>query len=139
MVGVVLLAARIGLVALLFLFLIFAVSTGIGQVKGRPQKKGERGLAFTITEGPPTLVGTTIPIVSAVVIGRGPSSDIVVSDDFVSNSHARLTPVPNGAVLEDLGSTNGTLLNGNPVRAPHELRSGDLVRIGTLVLAIEAR
>lgn len=139
MIDVILLAARIGLVALLFLFLAFAVSTGVGQVRGRARKKDDHGLSFTITEGPRTLIGTTIPIVSTVVIGRGPSSDIVVSDDFVSNSHARFTPTPNGAVLEDLGSTNGTILNNNPVRTPQELRAGDTVRIGTLTMVIDAR
>lgn len=139
MIDVILLASRIGLIALLFLFLVFAVSTGVGQVKGKPQKKGERGLSFTITEGPRTLIGTTIPIVSTVVIGRAAGSDIVVSDDFVSNAHARFTPVPNGAILEDLGSTNGTLINGNPVKGPHELRAGDSIRIGTLVMVVDAR
>lgn len=137
MIDVILLAARIGLVALLFLFLTFAATTGVGHVRGRRSKGGEsQGFAVTITEGPRTLVNTTIPISAAVVIGRAPNSDIVVSDDFVSGSHARLTPVPGGAVLEDLGSTNGTLLNGAPVSAPAQLRSGDTIRIGTLALAV---
>ena len=139
MIDVILLAARVALVALLFLFLVFAVSTGIGQVRGKPRKRDDHGLSITIIEGPSALVGTTIPIVSTVVIGRGPSSDIVVSDDFVSNAHARFTPVPTGAVLEDLGSTNGTLLNNQPVRAAQQLRSGDTVRIGTLVMAVNGR
>lgn len=140
MIDILLLAARVGLVALLFLFLTFAATTGVGHVRGkRTTSKGSEGLSVTITEGPRTLVNTTIPVVAAVVIGRAPNSDIVVSDDFVSGSHARITPVPNGAVLEDLGSTNGTLLNGANVTAPAQLRAGDTIRIGTLALAVHER
>lgn len=70
-------------------------------------------------------------------IGRSPDNDLPVDDPTVSGQHARITlrPSPyldgfNDVCLEDLGSTNGTQVNGRPVQR-HLLKHGDLIRIGT--------
>ena len=141
MIDIVLLGGRIAIIAFLYLFLLLAINTGVGQVKGKNSKRGRGSggaLSFMIAEGPQALVGTKFPAISTLVVGRSASSDITVSDDFVSGSHARITPVEGGAVLEDLGSTNGTLLNGAQVHSPQSLRPGDRIQIGTLVMVVDA-
>ena len=60
----------------------------------------------------------------------------MLDDDYASNRHAQLFPHEGVWVVEDLGSTNGTLLNGQPVRAPQTLRSGDAIDIGTVRLKV---
>lgn len=66
-----------------------------------------------------------------VRIGRDPSNQIVLNDDrYVSRYHAWVTHEENVFWLEDLGSTNGTMLNGEVVERREQLRTGDRIRIG---------
>ena len=62
--------------------------------------------------------------------GRDFSHPIARSSNFASTNHARLLPQGDVVVLEDLGSTNGTYLNGEPLRGPQPLHAGDRIRIG---------
>ena len=71
----------------------------------------------------------TISVSGVKTIGRTPDNDIVVSDVLASRRHARLTSSPQGLLLEDLGSVNGTFVNGRRVMA-HRLSDGDVVTIG---------
>jgi DNA-binding winged helix-turn-helix (wHTH) protein len=64
-----------------------------------------------------------------LLIGREATCEIVVSDRMVSRFHAKLTPVAEGIMLEDLDSKNGTHCNGNPVTDPVMLQDGDMVQI----------
>lgn len=74
-----------------------------------------------------------------IYIGRDANNDIVVSDHEVSRKHARLVMQAGGYVLEDLGSTNGTYVNGQRLMGPHVLRSGETVMLGENVsLVLEA-
>jgi DNA-binding winged helix-turn-helix (wHTH) protein len=72
-------------------------------------------------------------------IGRDPASVIVIDDNRVSRHHARIVVGPDGAVLEDLGSKNGTLLNGCPVTAPTLLSEGDSIEVAGLALILRSR
>jgi hypothetical protein len=63
------------------------------------------------------------------VIGRGPESDILINDPAVSRSHARIDWDGARFVIEDLGSTNGTALNGEPVTSRAALSDGDIVSV----------
>jgi ABC-2 type transport system ATP-binding protein len=76
-----------------------------------------------------TLEGTT-------VLGRDPASDLVVEDDQVSRRHLLLTLRDSGAVVMDLGSSNGTFINDELVVAEQRLGPGDRLRVGTTVLEI---
>jgi predicted component of type VI protein secretion system len=67
------------------------------------------------------------------VLGRDVSNDIVLGDAEVSRTHARLTRTPGGYVLEDLGSTNGSFVNGERLIAPRVLNPGDLIGFGETV------
>ena len=64
-----------------------------------------------------------------VSIGRKPHNDVRIDSLAVSGEHALIVTLLNDSFLEDLGSTNGTLVNGHPVRK-HILRDGDIIEIG---------
>ncbi len=64
------------------------------------------------------------------LLGRDVTNDISLGDPEVSRQHARLTRTPGGYVLEDLGSTNGSFVNGERLVAPRVLASGDLLGLG---------
>jgi hypothetical protein len=74
-----------------------------------------------------------------IFIGRDISNDIVISDAEVSRKHARVSLEAGGYVLEDLGSTNGTSVNGQRLIGPHSLRPGETVLLGeNISLSFEA-
>jgi hypothetical protein len=74
--------------------------------------------------------GSAYDLSDGALLGRGDQADIRLEDGFASSQHARLTPRGDVMVLEDLGSTNGTYLNGEPLRGPQPLHAGDKIRIG---------
>lgn len=129
MIDVVLLFGRIVLLALLYLFLYAAVRTGMGMVGGKA-KAVRRGLALRVTHGPKEITGISIPLAGPVIIGRSPDADLVIADDFVSSTHAKIVPAGDGYLLEDLGSTNGTLVNGQPATRPLPVVAGDVIELG---------
>lgn len=136
MIDLLLLAGRLLLLALLYLFLFAAVRTGIGLVSGQ-RIKSVGVWRMRVVRGPSELKGVTVPLSGPLVIGRSPGADIVIGDDFVSGRHAKVYQAGNEVVLEDLGSTNGTILNGEPVRTPQSLRPGDTIDIGTVRLEVD--
>jgi predicted component of type VI protein secretion system len=74
-----------------------------------------------------------------ITIGRDISNRIVINDPEVSRRHARLTAQMGGYVIEDLGSTNGTFVDGQRLMGPHLLRPGQVVMFGEkITLAYEA-
>ncbi len=75
------------------------------------------------------LNGQRWPIKDAIVIGRDNGCDVVIFDRQVSRYHARLMPVAQGVILEDLGSKNGTFRNGGRLAESIVLQDGDLVQI----------
>ncbi len=138
MLDVLLLAGRLLLLALLYLFLLAAIRAGIGLIAGQAPAKTDRGLVLAVSRGPAELRGTRVPLRGPVIIGRSPGADIVIAGEFVSGKHARVAPTGTGAVVEDLGSTNGTLLNGTHVIAPMSVKAGDVIDIGEVRLKVES-
>jgi len=65
-----------------------------------------------------------------ITIGRAANSDLVIDDEFASTHHARLVKMNDDWVVQDLGSTNGTFLDGVRVSTPVPLKVGSEVRIG---------
>ena len=74
--------------------------------------------------------GAAYDLSDGALLGRSEQADIQLEDGFASSSHARLVPHGDVIVLEDLGSTNGTYLNGEPLSGPQPLHVGDKIRIG---------
>ena len=78
----------------------------------------------------------TVKLRDPAEIGRGERCAIRLQDTYVSQVHARLYAKNGGWYVEDLGSTNGTLLNDRRVDAPVEVHAGDVVKIGKTVLEL---
>jgi hypothetical protein len=75
---------------------------------------------------------------SPLTLGRGPQNDVELeADEFASARHARIEPRRDGVWVEDIGSTNGTFLNGIKLTRPRKLTPGDVVRIGETELRYE--
>jgi pSer/pThr/pTyr-binding forkhead associated (FHA) protein len=81
--------------------------------------------------------GAVYDITQGATMGRGAQCEIQLEDNFASTAHARLTPQGDAVVLEDLGSTNGTYLNGQAVTGPQPLHDGDRIRIGDSEFSFE--
>ena len=83
------------------------------------------------------VIGTAYALESAEIhIGRDAQNDVVIAEADISRRHARLTRQDGGYVLEDLGSTNGTFVNGQRLTSPYPLRPGDEVRLGPKVVLV---
>ncbi len=137
MVDIVLLVGKLLLIAFLYLFLFAAIRTGVGKVSGA--RKAAAGVPeLVVVRGPAELKGVRVPLNGPVVIGRSPGSDIVIADDFISALHARIMPQGDSLVLEDLGSTNGTVLNGATLTTPHNLKNGDRIDLGSVRLEVKS-
>jgi len=78
-------------------------------------------------EGP--LKGQRWPLNHTIVLGRESTCDVVIADRQVSRFHARLTPTDEGIMVEDLGSKNGTHLNGTILTSPMMLQDGDKLQV----------
>ena len=76
---------------------------------------------------------------SPLTLGRSSQNDIQIDrDEYASSTHARIEPRRDGVWVEDIGSTNGTYLNGIRLTRPKRLTSGDIVRIGETDLRYDA-
>ena len=152
-------ALKFGFIAVLYLFLLWMArsalkdlrrTTGDGGANGRGggapayedatgMHVASQGLGGDGDLGAPRLRvesaaglrdGVAYDLSAGAVLGRGDQVDIQLEDSFASTNHARLLPQGDVVVLEDLGSTNGTYLNGEPLRGPQPLHAGDRIRIG---------
>jgi hypothetical protein len=93
-------------------------------------------LKLVVVDGPDA--GTEFDISGAAVIGRDPSSGIVLDDPESSRRHASVSVSGDTVTVEDLGSTNGTYVSGERITAQRTVGSGDRIRIGTTVLEVRA-
>jgi hypothetical protein len=149
-------ALKFGFLAVLYLFLLWTVRSVLrdlrrtsadGPVRGYDEETGlhqasgssEPGAApkLRVATAAGLKSGAAYDLSQGAVLGRGDQADIVLEDSFASSQHARLAPHGDVIVLEDLGSTNGTYLNDEPLRGPQPLHPGDRVRIGDSVFTFE--
>ena len=137
MIDLILFAGRVLLVVLLYIFLFSVMRTGIGLVRG--QRKDGAIWSVDVEKGVKSLRGLHVDILGPVVIGRSPSSDIVIDEPYVSASHARFTIQGPALVVEDLGSTNGTMVNGHIIEQPVTLRDTDEVQVGDVIMRVGRR
>jgi hypothetical protein len=132
-------ALQFGFLAILYLFLLWVVRSARRDLAGganadvpvaggaAAQPSRERG-GMDLRQGiRPRLVvvaamnfppGTEFEIGDSATMGRAPSSEIPIEDPFASSAHARIFPRGQFMYIEDMGSTNGTYLNGRQLRRP---------------------
>lgn len=134
MIDLILFAGRIILVVLLYVFLFAAMRAGVGLVRG--QRRDTAIWCVDVEKGSRPMRGLHVDVLGPVVVGRSPSSDIVIDEPYVSATHARFTIQGPALVLEDLGSTNGTMVNGHTIDQPVTLRDGDEVQVGDTVMRV---
>lgn len=153
-------ALRFGLLGLLWIF-VFSVITSQGRslqiarparLTRRKKKAKESDAATDDTPPPPTralatklvvtegpLTGRTIPLDGQpLLIGRAQDAGLVLEDDYASGRHARLFPQGSRWFLEDLGSTNGTFVQGDQLTRTMAIDPGTSVRIGKTVMELKA-
>jgi hypothetical protein len=107
---------------------ILAPSAAAGLQQSRPPHSGR----LVVVTSSDLSEGEDFELNSAqLTIGRGDQNDIAIStDEYASARHARFEPRQDGVWVQDLGSTNGTYLNGTRLDRPRRLSRGDIVRVG---------
>ncbi len=91
-------------------------------------------LILEIVEGDDA--GRQTPLEGSIEIGREASTGLPIDDEQASRRHARVTAQGDIAMVEDLGSTNGTYLNESPVEGQQTIRPGDRLRVGLTVFEL---
>jgi pSer/pThr/pTyr-binding forkhead associated (FHA) protein len=127
---------RLIFLSLVYLFL-WQVARSISNHLGLRRRVGVRRSGTRIvvlrSEAQP---GLDFTVEDSVVLGRSSEADIVIQDPYASEFHLRLNAREGRLVLSDLGSTNGTYVNGRRVSTPVDLRRGDAVQIGKTVMEV---
>jgi predicted component of type VI protein secretion system len=93
-------------------------------------------LSLEVVEG--AGAGRLVAVTRPVTVGRGRDADLVLADELVSRHHARVTPSGSGAVVEDLGSRNGTFVNGEVIHGPTHLVPGDQLQLGVTLVELRS-
>lgn len=129
-------AGRLVFVILLYLFLFRLMTALLAdlQVKGWLRRaESEQGQLEVLAGGGLLPKGRVFRIDSkGLRIGRGKQNDIVVPDHFASIDHAVFRQQKKATLVEDMGSTNGTWVNGERIHSAVELIAGDYVKIGSI-------
>jgi len=94
---------------------------------------------LVVVKSPALDAGSDVVLNSApLTVGRGEQNDVELEgDEFASAEHARFDPRRDGVWVTDVGSTNGTYVNGARIQRPRKLAPGDVVRIGETDLRFE--
>jgi FHA domain len=130
---------RLLFLGLLYLFLFRIARALIGDLRAAAREPGaELGRLVVVASpsGEPA-EGTSLALDAIATIGRDVNNAVVVEDQFVSAEHAILTFRGRAWYVEDLGSTNGTFVNGSPVDGVAPIGFGDVVQIGQVRLRLE--
>ncbi len=182
MIDIVLLVLKLGVLALLYVFIWRIVVTAVRGVRPggdaavpaaapdvalptgdrlapvftpaerrqrREEREAERTMAgekvdfsahiaprLVVEQSPVVPAGVIFPLEGWITVGRAPTSDIVLDEQFVSSTHARLVPRGQFYHVEDLGSTNGTFVNEKPVTEA-QLKLDSRLRIGETIFRYE--
>lgn len=131
-----LLLLRLVFLALVYLF-VWQVARSVGTHLGlRPPRRGRRGGSRLVVLRSDTQAGMEIAVEDSVVLGRSSEADVRLDDPYASEFHLRVGTKDGRLVLSDLGSTNGTYVNGRRVTVPVDLAKGDSVQVGKTVMEV---
>ena len=150
-----LLVLKIGFIVLLYLFIWRIVRSASRDFRTGPMQESmiispdqaaSMGLGsaakrakLVVLKSPALDAGEEVPVDSLpVAIGRGGQNEVPLEgDEFASARHARFESKRDGLWVEDIGSTNGTFVNGARVTTPRRLSKGDVVRVGQTDFRVE--
>jgi pSer/pThr/pTyr-binding forkhead associated (FHA) protein len=131
-------AVRIAFLLLLYLFLIR--SFGVLHRAMRTESGAAKALGVLVVERSPARtprVGERLTLRASNTMGRDAGNDIALRDEAASARHATLEVRDGEWFIEDLGSTNGTLVNGVRIERRERVRPGDEIAIGRIALRLE--
>ena len=135
-------ALMLNLLKILFIILLFVF---LWQVAGAIRAHIGGGASKSRGKGPSELVvlrgevaqGKRVKLRgSGHTVGRSADADIIINDPYASDFHARISAQNGQTRVEDLGSTNGTYVNGRRITAPTGVVKGDTVQIGKTMLEV---
>ena len=103
-----------------------------GSVPGLGEQPQVETGRLVVVKSPALEEGDEVQLDSTpLMLGRGARNDVDLGrDEYASSEHARIEPRRDGVWIEDVGSTNGTYLNGTRLTGPKRLSVGDVVRVG---------
>ena len=149
-----LLILKIAFLVLLYGFIVLVIRSATKGMDQAPQEsivlgaaeaaalRAEHGYGPTrllVVSSPELAQGATIEVSAPLIVGRDAQSGIQLGhDEFASSRHARIEPRPEGAWVDDLGSTNGTYVNGSKLKKGRIAKAGDVIRIGATELQVQA-
>ncbi len=141
------LALRLAFIALIYIFLYQVARVSIrelvalGSAAQDDTSSGLSGFSTVLEVVDPAesslAIGSRLPLDHYSTVGRRDDNTIVIDDAFISGAHAQLTFDHGNWWLQDLGSTNGTALNGAPVRSKVQVRPDDIVQFGRVSVRAE--
>ena len=107
------------------------------QTTGAPTKRAPPPEIEVVDAGQTALApGRRFPLRDTLSIGRSADNDIALEDDWISARHLRLRRQNGAWIAEDLGSTNGTRVNGRPLNGTLPVQSGDVLDLGRVKLKV---
>ncbi|WP_125154010.1 FHA domain-containing protein [Clostridium rectalis] len=126
------------IIAIVYVIIFTALRIMNKDIKSGTKRRNKRRLVGLEIVEPGNSInlkrGGVIPIQGEITIGRRNGNTFVLDDPYVSGHHARVYIRNNEYILEDLGSTNGTLVNQVKIHGKKHLKSGEIIKIGNTVL-----
>lgn len=102
-----------------------------------PKRRGNRAKQARLLVLDGTGRGDSVPLNGEVVVGRSADATLDIADDYSSGHHARFYRDNESWIVNDLESTNGTVVNGLRITRPTRVGNGDIVRIGRTRIRVE--
>lgn len=147
-------ALKFGFLAVLYLFLLWIARSALKDLRGTvapapdstgfhpvasPSDQHPGGDAWLVAlRGGALSEGERFDLIGGLSIGRSSEADLRIDDRYASGLHARIFSREGRAYVEDMSSTNGTLLNDSDLRGEAELIDGDVIRIGDTEFRFES-
>ncbi|MBW9170196.1 FHA domain-containing protein [Clostridium estertheticum] len=127
---------KYAIIAIIYIIIIFALRIMYKDIKGGAKKKPviKKTMGLEVIERGDNLnlrVGAVIPLNDELSIGRKADNLLILGDKYVSSQHAKIYLKNTDYILQDLRSTNGTIMNNKTVKDTVYIKKGDVIKIGT--------
>lgn len=127
---------KYAIIAIIYIIIIFALRIMYKDIKGGAKKRPviKKTMGLEVMERGDNLnlrVGAVIPLNDQLSIGRKGDNLLILGDKYVSSQHARIYMKNTNYILQDLRSTNGTIMNNKRVKDTVYIKKGDVIKIGT--------